>query len=102
MEKPIRVPVMLCAGCEAAYDHTRDEAPCCETYRPSRSQTGVAHLVPDSLEARLMELGREYAEYSALIDSRSRFGGTITIEDCCPLSTALATVREHPDFTPAP
>jgi hypothetical protein len=73
MEKPIRVPVMLCAGCEAVYDHTRDEAPCCETYRPSRSQTGVAHLATDSLEARLIALGQAYL-----------------------------ALRQHPDYTPAP
>jgi len=65
MEKPIRVPVMLCAGCEAVYDHTRDEAPCCEAYRPSRVAEGVAYLVPDSLEAKLIDFARKWLEVRA-------------------------------------
>jgi len=109
MEKPIRVPVMLCAGCEAVYDHGRDEDPCCETYRPSRGQTGVAHLVPDSLEAKLLELGRAYRAYREIRDildtipyGRAARPQLLAIDEADKIvGWVYAAVKQHPDYTPA-
>lgn len=72
---------------------------CCRVCDASLPTGVVGHLSPDSLAARLIEVGRTAARYYDIVDDTNR-GDMEALDPFVAFQAALTDLRSHADYRP--